>query len=114
MSNYTCFRKQFTIKRKQGGGYIDGQWIAGGEIDVIIKASLQPMSPEDMAELPEGRRFDETFKLFTKTRLYTITDENPDYLLIEGISYEVISVAKYQSNVINHYKVFIQRKADDR
>jgi predicted nucleotidyltransferase len=114
MSNYTCFRKQFTVKRKQGGSYVDGQWVPGNDVDIIIKASLQPMSPEEMDKLPEGRRTNETFKLYTKTRLYTVTDENPDYLLIDGIGYEVVSVGKYQSDVINHYKVFIQRKADDR
>ena len=75
---------------------------------------MQPASPEDMKELPEGRRSDEVFKLYTSTRLYTVTDQNPDYLVIDSEKYEVVSVGKYQSGVINHYKVLIAKKAKDR
>ncbi len=114
MSNYTCFRKSVTIKRKSGGSYVDGQYIDGTTADVILKASIQPATLEDMQELPEGRRSDEVFKMYTKTRMYTVTDENPDFLIIDGIEYEVISIGKYQSKVISHYKVLISKKAETR
>lgn len=114
MSNYTCFRHVVTIKRKSGGAYVNGQYVAGSTADIILKASIQPASPEDMQELPEGRRSDEVFKMFTKTRMFTVTDENPDFLIIDGVEYEVISVGKYQSKVISHYKVLISKKAEVR
>lgn len=114
MSNYTCFRKAVTIKRKQGGGYVDGKWVEGSDTDVVIKASIQPLTPEEMQELPEGRRSDEAFKMYTKTKLFTITDQNPEYVWINGFRFEVISVGKYQSKVISHYKVIVAKKADER
>jgi len=114
MTNYTCFRKLVLIKRKQGGAYIDGQYVDGNDVDITIKASIQPASPEEMQELPEGRRSDEIFKMYTKTQMFTVTDENPDHLFIDSEEYEVVGVGKYQSSVISHYKVFIAKKAVKR
>jgi len=112
MSEYTCFRKPVTIKRKQGDAYdVNGFWVPGTTIDINIKASIQPMKPEEMQQLPEGRRTDETFKIYTATKVLPVTDQNPDYLVIDGFDYEAISVAKYQSDVISHYKVLIQKKS---
>lgn len=111
MSIYTCFRKDILIKRKQGGSYSDGQWVPGSNVDITLKASLQPLNPEEMQQLPEGRRTDESFKMFTATQMFTVRDENPDHLFINGSEYEVISVGKHQSGVISHYKVIISKKA---
>lgn len=112
MSIYTGFRKTVEIKRKSGGGYVDGQYIEGTDASIFLKASIQPASPEEMQELPEGRRTDEVFKMYTKTQMFTVTDENPDHLLIDGQNYEVISVGKHQSDIISHYKVMISKKAN--
>ena len=114
MSIYTCFRKTVLIKRKTGGGYVDGQYVEGNDVDIFIKASIQPASQEEMQELPEGRRSDEVFKMYTKTKMFTVTEENPDHLFINGNEYEVVSVGKYQSDVISHYKVMIAKKAVKR
>lgn len=114
MSIYTDLRKPVAIKRMSGESYIDGHLIEGSETIINIRASIQPMKPEEMQELPEGRRSDEVFKLFTKTKLYTVTNQNPDTLTINSEDYEVISVGKYQSNVISHYKALIAKKANKR
>lgn len=110
-----CFRKAITFKRSTGANDVNGFWVDGPTVDVEITASVQPMKPEEMQKLPEGRRSDETFKVFTSTKLLTATSDNPqqnaDYTVIDGFKYEVISVGKHQSGVIDHYKVLIQKKS---
>lgn len=107
MSDFACFRRAFVFKRTSGSN-VKGKWVKGPEVDVNITASLHPLSGEDLRQLPEGRRTDQTYKLYTSMLLNTVTaDANPDYTMITGSKYEVILVAPSENGVINHYKAII-------
>ena len=111
MGSFDIFRKDLTLIRKSGGSYVDGRWAEGSETQSIIFSGLQPLTPREMQELPEGRRTNQTYKLYSDDQMFTVEDENPDIIVIDGERFEVISSGPYQSNIINHYKTVIS-KAD--
>ena len=115
MGIFDSFRKSVTIRRKSTGAYINYKWVEDTTpVDIIIQASVQPVGANEMQQLPEGRRTNETFKMYTDIKLRTVDEQNPDDLFIDGERFEVISVASYQSNVINHYKIIIQKTSETR
>jgi len=76
-------------------------------------ASIQPVTGEDMDELPEGRQLLSGYKLYTSFRIRTVTDVNPDQVEIFGKRYEVVQVFPWQNNInfgiVNHYKYLTQQ-----
>lgn len=75
---------------------------------IPITASIQPLQAEDMQELPEGRYSLNGYKMFTSTRIYTVTEQNPDQVEIFSERYEIVRVFPWQNNsnftTVNHYK----------
>lgn len=110
----SSFRKPFTAKRFTPGYYgDDGKWVEGTDSIINFQASEQPATVDEMQTLPEGRRKGETFKYYTSTELFAATQadedvepKSADIIISFRGKYEVIDCRVYQSNVINHYKVF--------
>lgn len=102
------FRKTQTITRVGAGSYVNGVWTDGTASTLIIQASIQPMTMEDMKEAPEGRRFSDMIKMYTDSDLFTVADsginQQPDKLTWRGREYEIISKGVSQMGVISHYK----------
>lgn len=98
------FRRPFIVTRKEPGSFVDGDWVEGDYIAFIIQASVQPLKGEEMQMLPEGRRNSQAVYIYTKTKLNTVDEANPDLLQAFGSDFEIYSVEPWQSNVINHYK----------
>jgi len=103
------FRSTVTIKRKSGGSYVNGHWVAGTETTITILADIQSWKQEELQLLPEARRLNQTSKMFTDVPLQSIDDENPDIVLVDGVRYEVLANYPFQHNLINHYKVELQK-----
>jgi hypothetical protein len=112
---FNIFASTYTVKRKAAGSYVSGRWTEGAETSITIKGDLQTMAQEEMQELPEGRRINQTFKMYTETLLNTVIDENGtpktngDIVLIDGERFEVIAVYPYQKFLLNHYKITLQK-----
>lgn len=101
------FRKTFTITRHDAGSYVEGVWVEGSESDIDIQASAQPLRPDEVQLLPEARRNEQAFKIYTDAPLQIAEpgdSTNSDKITIDGEVFELISVAPNQSDVINHYK----------
>lgn len=110
----SSFRQPLTGLRFAAGSYVDGRWVEGASSALAFTASVQPASSEDLQSLPENRRKLSTFALFTSTRLLGVDVEsgtNPDRVTLHDGIYEVVSVARWQNNVIPHYKALVQRRA---
>ncbi len=110
----SSFRTPLTVTRKGAGSYTSGVWVAGAESEMVILASVQPMRPDEMESLPEGRRDKQAVKIYTSTELFTVRGDNtsPDQMAYRGDTFEVVSVAPYQSGVISHFKA-VAVKLDD-
>jgi len=110
-SPFDVFRQARVFKRNVTGQRIDGKWVEDANpIDVPITASLQPLRPQELQQLPEGRRTNQAFKMYTDTELKTVHNQNPDTIIIGSSEFEVYSVAPWQNNIINHYKAIIVAK----
>lgn len=100
-------RKTYTITRFGAGQYVGGFWVEGTMEQFDIQASAQPLRPEEVESLPEGRRTEQAFKIYTDTELKVAdsgNSQNSDLITIQGEDYEIISVSPYKSGVIDHYK----------
>ena len=87
-----------------------GKWVEGSESSFTIKASVQPLSEEELQAMPEGRRTRETYRIFCDDVLNTVEAQNPDEVVFGGERYEVYSAGKWQNQIINHYTYTISRK----
>jgi hypothetical protein len=114
----SSFRRPFTVRRRAIGSYDQATDIGFFKTEAedetfVIKASKQPTSGSDMKLLPENRREEEIFKLYTDTELFGAekgSGGNADIVEISGKDYEVIKVFPWDNGVINHYKVFVAKR----
>jgi hypothetical protein len=105
-------RETLQCRRVEPGSYIDGEYHEGQCTTIEIMASVQPVVGDELVMLPEGRRDRQTYKLYTKTELYGVSlqqSRNPDTVIIADEEYEVFEVQSWRNNIINHYKVIVQR-----
>lgn len=82
-------------------------------IMINATASVQPTKGKEVLLVPEGRRDQETYKMYTSTQIEGITTQNPDQVMIvdsrfSGLVFECIEIFDWQNNsnfnIINHYK----------
>lgn len=82
-------------------------WLNSPEV-LTITASIQPTTGEDMQMVPEARRNQKTYKLYTSFFVKTVEAQNPDQIIIFNERYELMQVSPWQNNanfrIVNHYK----------
>jgi hypothetical protein len=103
------FRRQLARKTKAAGSVTNGYFTDGATTPTNIMASVQPIKPHEVEQLPEGRRDSQSYWLFTDTALNMVTSANPDLITINGEDYEVFKCEPWQNNVISHYKVLVSK-----
>lgn len=113
MTPFEIFRVPLTVYRQAAGSYVNGVWVPGAETAIMITASIQPTTGEEMLSLPEGRRDRKTYALFTSTKLEVVRSPllNPDQIIIFGERFEIIRCEIWQNNppvfgIVNHYKAY--------
>lgn len=75
-----------------------------------INGSIQESTAAELSSLPETRRLKSgTYTLITFDTLLTV-DNNvyPDLITYNGLTYEVVSKAKWENELINHNVYLIQ------
>lgn len=104
-------RKRIHLIRPEGGTRDPdtGKWIPGTPKKFDIFASVHPLTPYEMQSLPEGRRARAAYTLISDSHLQTVTDDNPDMVQIDGVTFEVLSVAASQNGIINHYECVVSK-----
>jgi hypothetical protein len=104
-------RLQVKLIRKSPGSYSeDGIWEPGLMQESFIRASVQPTAPNDVEHLPEGRREQKSYTLFTNSEVIGLgTSQNSDKFEIFGELFEAVKVEQWANNLINHYMVIVSR-----
>lgn len=101
----SSFRHAVTVTRGAAGSYSHGIYSAGTTSTLTIQASVQPTKPNDTLLLPELRRNDKAFVLFSDTVLNLVNGSTPpDRVSLFGETFEILAQDPWQNNVINHYK----------
>lgn len=103
------FNQALTVTRGSGGGYVGGVWQPSTTTTETVQASVQPTRDNDLALLPEGRRQQETYTLYTSLDepLYVANDHtqtNSDKVEIYGKQFEILHAEKWANQIIPHHK----------
>lgn len=109
-SLFDVFRKELTVYRTSVPTLdpATGRYTEGTETTVSIISSVQPLSRSEVEFLPEGRREEHAYKIYTDTELRTLQDNtNPDRVEIDGVQYEVYSRLPWRNTIIDHYKFLV-------
>ena len=74
-----------------------------------FKGTFQPARGQDLQALPEGRRANGVFKVYSDLDFDTVTsDDNPDQIVLNSRTYEIVMRAPWQNSIIPHYKYLVQ------
>ena len=110
----SSFRKTLTRKTKTGPDTIvDGYAVLSATTDSTFLASVQPLMPQEIEHLPEGRRNSKTYWLYTDEDLNMITANNADQVEIDSELYEVWKKESWQNGVIPHFKILVGKMLED-
>lgn len=101
-------------RRKTGGEYVKGQWVAGVPNDISFHGSWQPASGKMLELLPQGKRSREVFKCFAPLAVEFSSadahgDAEADIIVWEGKEYEVTTAAKWNNGLIPHWELLCTR-----
>lgn len=83
---------------------------SGSQSQFSINGSIQEATASELSSLPENRRLKAgTYSVITFDTLLTTDDSQyPDLVSYNGASYEVVTKAKWENNLINHNVYLIQ------
>jgi len=91
-----------TISRKAEGTYVNGHPVDGTETNLTIKANVQPLTGDEILQLPEADRQKDVRKLFSSSEiLYN------DIVTYKSKNYEVQRVRDFSDHRLPHYKGFM-------
>lgn len=94
--------KVLQIKRRYQGEYVDGIWVGyqdGPDQIISITGSVQPAKDSDVQLLPEGRRTQRSYKIYTFDEI-----KEQDIVPIYDELYEVLNVSRYDGGLIPHWR----------
>ena len=93
------------------GSFTKGKWSQTTGTSTSFKGTFQPSGGKDLRSLPEGRRQSATYTVYSDLDFDTVTSStNPDLILLENKTYEIVRALPWQNSVINHYKYLLQEK----
>ena len=107
---FAVFRQLLQVVSTAVGHYVEGEWITGTQTLSLVSASVQPITPEEMQLVPENRRIEARYTLYTDTELKAANQDagiNADIVYIRSRMFEVLGCDYWRNNVINHYRVVV-------
>lgn len=102
------YQETLIVRRQTPGSYVNGNFVEGDSTETSFVGVTQPLTPRDLALLPEGQMENEGIKIYTETQLFTgneKTKQKADIIVWRGNTYEVLRVEhRYQIPNLVHYK----------
>ena len=105
---------EYTVTRTATGAYTKGRYTPAASTTLKVTGMLQPPtvieSGRALQVLPEGQHSREIRILWTLTEMFTRTPTNdPDTVVVDSDTWEVLSVAKWIAFDTTHYKAILAR-----
>jgi hypothetical protein len=82
---------------------VGGVLVEGAPTPIAIMGSIQPSSSRDLELLPEGRRVNKSYTVYTRDEI-----KEGYRLTIYGDSYTCMATEVWQNGVLPHYKAIMQ------
>lgn len=105
--------QDITVKRYSGAGsYVNGTWSPGTSGNVTVRASVQPLRPNELLHLPEGDRTRAGVKIYSDAELQTADEATgiaADEVTWDGEQWEVQKVSSHFLGLA-HYKAIALRR----
>lgn len=106
--------KTFTLEvNRYSQSYVNGRPVKVLDDTFNIETSWQPVTGEDLENLPEGKRAEFTFRGYPNTQLLVADPKKQNQGDIitgpDGYQYEVIRCEPWQNTIISHYKFIATR-----
>lgn len=109
--------QNYTVRRSEGGAFVDGDFAPGLVVEFVAFGSLQPTTGRDLEFLPEGERTRGGFKFYTDAELITADEPGrlADRLVANGRELLVRAVLDYMPHATGapHWKYFVNEPAAD-
>jgi hypothetical protein len=101
-------------RRKVGGDYVKGVWAPGEPDDVAFKSSWQPVTGDELDQLPEGKRNRDVFKAYPAISMdFRAADahaqEEADVVISDGKEYEVTTAQRWDNGILPHWEIVCTR-----
>lgn len=107
----------FTVRRSEGGAFVDGDFSPGPVVELSATGSLQPTTGRDLELLSEGDRTRGGFKFYTDAALITADEPGrlADRVVVNGREMQVRAVLDYTAHISGapHWKYLLNEPADD-
>ena len=91
-----------TISRKADSTYVNGHPVDEAETNPEIKANVQPLSGDEILQLPEADRQKDVKKLFSTSEILV-----NDIVPYNSKNYEVQKVRDFSDHRLPHYKAIM-------
>lgn len=105
---FGLFNQTVRVRRPVLGEYVGGVWTEYPPLETSIQTSVQPVQPSKLQLLPEGRRLDARFTLYSKQEI-----REQDEVLLRGTWYEVLHVAPWQNGILPHFMGIAVKKQQE-
>ena len=103
-----------TIKRRTAGSYVNGDWVEGTTVDVVIQANVQPARDHEIMMLPESERSKEWLKIYSaseiRAQIEGVGGHDSDEFDWESMEdgkvyrFKVMKVRRYKMSILDHWR----------
>ncbi len=97
--------RKIPIMRPLQGAYVGGIWTETPEQTLYFKGTVQPSRPSDMKILPEARRVERAYTLYSRSQF-----KEGDRTAIDNEEYEILAVEVWQNGILPHYKAVATKR----
>lgn len=109
IAQFSLVRKvPVTILRHSEGSFVDGDWVEGSEVEVIVQANVHPFSDYQVSILPESDRTRSWMWMFTadvvRSKKEGAGGYGADRFEWDGDMYEVMKTQNFKMGVQDHFE----------
>jgi hypothetical protein len=104
-----------TIFRKSEGSYVNGRWVEGSLVEIVLQVNIQPLKPHEIMMFPESDRTRAWFKFYSADYARTLKEGtngwSADEFVWKGDRYKIMRVDDWTSgmSILEHVKVYAAR-----
>ena len=109
------FLKEYPLKRYSQGTFTNGEFSPGSFENLMIKGSVQPLTPEQIKFYSEGERKGIHLNFYSNDFVQTINESmnrRSDEITIRGETYKVVEVKVWDFLEITHYESVLYRETN--